>query len=149
MWVSHQVNEAKQSIVRSTLHGTVLIGSSIFAKRAIALGATAVGGAAVTSTAIAWIPSMVGEVTEQIVRCTSTRIRSRIDVDNDPRLMAVHEKITNITVEASGVGVVGLLGLAMGGPIGSVASITIHQTAKRCVQKLMRRQTIVSQPADS
>ena len=109
VWVSEQVQETHQSIRRTAIHAAVLLSSQLSRARS----ATAVSGFGAIANARLAIPSLVGEITEQVTKCSLKRMNAA------PHLVEQGGALASY-------GTVAILGLVFGGPAGSVSALAAH-----------------------
>jgi hypothetical protein len=110
VWVSEQVRETQQSVMRAAIHTAVLVSS-----RLGAAGTSSVlnNPTRLVSNARMAIPSLVGEISEQVARCSLKRMNAAPEVVEKGGTMASY-------------GTVAVLGLVLGGPAGSVSALAAH-----------------------
>jgi Lecithin retinol acyltransferase len=94
IWVSEQVQETHQSVMRTAIHAAVLLSNRL-------------GSARIA------IPSLAGEITEQVARCSLKRLNAAPQVVANGGILASY-------------GTVAVLGLVLGGPTGSVSALAAH-----------------------
>jgi hypothetical protein len=124
-WVSHQVNDAKQSLTRGLASAWMLVGSLARSK---GLGSQAIvpqGVAAwATAQAAPAIPSLAGEVAEQLAKCAMARL------DLSPPLLQRGSR-------AIGYGMAAAVGGFLGGPVGSARAIAVHAITRAAARGML------------
>jgi hypothetical protein len=115
VWVSEQVEETQQTAMRTAIHAAVLLSSRLgsLGKGSVGTHALLKGSIGVASSARLALPSLVGEITEQVTRCSLKRMNAAPQVVQNGGTLASY-------------GTVAVLGLVLGGPAGSVSAIAAH-----------------------
>lgn len=113
-WVSEQVDETRQSLTRTAVHTAVLVTRHLGNIRsATPLRATT----QLASNARLAIPSIAGEISEQVAKCSLKRLNAA------PHIVERGGAIASY-------GTVAVLGLIFGGATGSVSAIAAHSWAR-------------------
>ncbi len=120
-WVSEQIEDAKSSLVRGLAHASVVVASAIGTRVA-----TSAASIPIARTGKSALPSLVGEVAEQLAKYAFSR------ADLSPETAARSSR-------AVGYGTVAAVGIILGGPAGSATAIAAYLSLRRSQRKLSTR----------
>ena len=112
LWVSEQVHETRESMARTAVHAAVIL-----SERLGRIGSSVAAGSGIHSRTRIAIPSLVGEITEQITKCSL-------------KCCNLSPKQVESGSAIASYGTVAVLGLVLGGPAGSLTALAAHSLAR-------------------